>query len=195
MIGAFKYNGIDKEKLKSLVEKLRSAGLNAENVWKIGRREVEESHGGINFAEIRLDNQWIVRQNIKNGSVKFDHLPENEKLVLLRELKALDFYTTPNWGLGFGLFVLYTIIISLVGYYKADGALFVPVLVCMGLTILGTFMFYLRANDYIGNGLHVFSWIFLMAGFIATTPSCLLTLPMLVAINRYRLYTNVMKYE
>lgn len=191
MIGSFKTNGIDKEKLKYLVEKLKNAGINAENVWKLGKREVEESHPSINFAEIHINNQWVMRQNIKAGSVKFDHLPENEKNKLLQEIKSIGFITKPNWGLGIGLYIMYLILITIIAFMKVEDNLLIPILVCSGLTSIGMFMFYLRAKDVFGDGIHVLSWIFLMLGFIATTPSCLLTIPLLAAITRFRLHDRI----
>ena len=137
MIGTFKQNGMDKDKIRSLVQKLSDAGLYVTLIWKRGIKIVDETDERANFAEVRLNNKWILRQNVKNGSVRLDHLEEKDRLLVLQEFNRLEMYSEPNWTLGIFLYFLYLFFIGLVAVIKEDEVLTVVLLISVVLITFG----------------------------------------------------------
>lgn len=190
MLGNYKLPLFDVSQIQALAEGLQSAGVDVDVTWKKRNKALSDPADGANGVEFRLGDDWILRQNGPNGSVRLDKVPAQKQATFLRCLKEHEVYSTPKWGLGIGLFVVYWLILLLVmSAYPGWPATFLligGIATSVSLGILG-----LSTSTHVPAPVWWFFMIIGGLGYFATAIYSILAIGMIKTILVNNHYQNV----
>lgn len=187
MIGQFKLAQFDPARIQTLVEGLHAAGINVELVWKKRNKPVSGPEDGATRADLTANGKWVLRQSGRNGVVRLNKLPAEQRDAFCRCLKENAFYSAPNWGLGITLLVVYWLLLLLVALPQSAGLAGVlltgGIITTISLGILATTR---------TPALHTIGLVILGVGAFVTALYSLLVLGMIKAIHTNYHYQDVM---
>ena len=193
MNGQFKQESFDRIKLSRFAGLLAQHGFDVSVQWRTGAKKVDASNENANSFELKYKEKLLFKQNKTTGFANMSQLDTSEKAIFLQELKAHHFYTKPTWTLGIGLVILYASLILFAALVKS-GTVGGILLVLMVSTLILLAATYFWAVEKIPEKVYPYFFFFGL-GYIGTSPSSLLALPLFMQCLRLRLYRQVTEAE